>query len=134
MGRSPRVLPPLIPNFNPVTNGEISALKVIKKLHRDTLEAQDNLTKAKILQSAQANKSHTLTFPFRIGDRVQLSTKNQRIEFKSAGQRHVAKFVPRFNGPFLITGVNENKSTVTLDLPSTSKRHPVFHTVKINSA
>ena len=43
----------------------------------------------------------------------------------------VAKFMPRFDGPFLITAVNEAKSTVTLDLPSTSKRHPVFHTSQI---
>src|SRR5271168_5558279 len=107
MGRSPRILPPFIPNFNPVTDGEISALKIIERLHRDTLEAQDNLTRAKISQPAQANKSRTLTFPFRIGDRVRLSTKHRRHEFKAAGQHRVVKFMPRFDGPFLITSINE---------------------------
>ena len=72
-----------------------------------------------------------LTFPFRIGDRVRLSTKHRRHKFKSAGQHRVAKFMPRFDSPFLITAINENKSTVTLDLPATSKRHPVFHTSQI---
>jgi hypothetical protein len=128
MGRSPRILPPLTTNFKPENINKMSALKVIEKLHRDTLEAQDSLTRAKISQSAQANKSRTLTFPFRIGDRVRLSTKHRRHEFKTAGQHWVARFMPRFDGPFLITTVNEDKSTVTLDLPATSKQHPVFHT------
>src|ERR1700678_4241279 len=72
-----------------------------------------------------------LTFPFRIGDRVRLSTKHRRHKFKSAGQHRVAKFMPRFDSPFLITAVNEDKSTVTLDLPATSKRHPVFHNSQV---
>jgi hypothetical protein len=51
-----------------IDNGEIAAMEIINKLHEDTLEAQDNLTRAKISQSAQANKSRTLTFPFKVGD------------------------------------------------------------------
>jgi hypothetical protein len=39
--------------------------------------------------------------------------------------------MPRFDGPFLITAINKGKSTVTLDLPKTSKRHPVFHTSQV---
>ena len=49
-----------------------------------TLEAHDNLARAKILQAAQSNKSHTLTFSFRIGDHVHLSTLYRRHEFKSS--------------------------------------------------
>ena len=77
MGRSPRILPPLLPHFDPVDSGEIAAMEIINKLHVDTLEAQDNLTRAKISQSAQTNKSRTLTFPFKVGDHVRLSTKHR---------------------------------------------------------
>ena len=131
LGRTPRVLPPLIPGTTADTPGEISAQAVIKKFHEDTLEAQDNLNRAKISQSAQSNKSRTLTFPFRVGKRVRLSTFNKRNEFKTSGKLRVAKFMPRFDGPFLIIATNESKSTVTLDLPSTSKCHPVFHTSEV---
>ena len=131
LGRSPRILPPLIRTNHPENAGEISAREMIKKLHDDTLEAQDNLTRAKISQSAQSNKSRSLTFPFKVGDRVRLSTFNRRNEFKTAGKLRVAKFMPRFDGPFLITATNESKSTVTLDLPANSKRHPTFHTSEV---
>jgi hypothetical protein len=106
-------------------------MEIINKLHEDMLEAQDNLTRAKISQSAQANKSCTLTFPFKAGDRVRLSTKHRRHEFKATGQRRVAKFMPQFDSPFLIIAIDENNSTVTLDLPPTSKRHPIFHTSQL---
>ena len=37
MGRAPRVLPPLIPNFTPINDGEVLALNIIERLHKDTL-------------------------------------------------------------------------------------------------
>jgi hypothetical protein len=39
--------------------------------------------------------------------------------------------MPRFDGPFLIVAINEDNSTVTLDLPANSKHHPVFHTSQL---
>ena len=131
MGRTPPVLPPLVNVTNSTQLGDISALEVIRKIHQDTLEAQDNLSKAKISQAVQANKSRTLTFPFKVGDRVRLSTLHRRNEFKGSGQMRAAKFTPRFDGPFRVTATNEAKSTVTLDLPPHSKRHPVFHTSQV---
>ena len=42
MGQIPQVLPPLISINKPSNDGENSALEVIRKIHINTLEAQDN--------------------------------------------------------------------------------------------
>jgi hypothetical protein len=41
---------------------------------------------------------------------------------------HVAKFMPRFDGPFVITCANPSKPAYTLELPNEPKRFPTFHT------
>lgn len=128
LGRTPRVLPPLVSTKNLTDSADISAAEVIQKIQTDTLEAQDNLNRAKISQSVQSNRFRKLTFPFKVGDRVRLSTLHRRHEFKKAGELRVAKFMPRFDGPFKIIETNESMSTVKLELPPTSKTHPVFHT------
>jgi len=136
-GCSPRILPPFIPSEveKPLdTNTEPSenaARQVASRIHFDFLEAQDNLLRAKISQAAQANKTRLLTFPFKVGQRVRLSTENRRREFKAAGERRVAKFMPRFGGPWKITAINVDSSTVTLDLPNSANFHPVFHTSEL---
>ena len=72
LGRSPRIIPPLLPAKPSTTVAD--AWHVIQQLETDVLEAQDNLLKAKISQSFQANKNHTLKFLFSIGSWVRLST------------------------------------------------------------
>ena len=94
-------------------------------------EAQDNLITAKISQAFQANKTRSLNFPFKIGDRVVLSTLHRRQEFKANDNNRVAKFMPRFDGPFKIKSTDEKHSTVTLDLPNLPNIFPVFHTSEI---
>lgn len=61
---------------------------------------------------------------------MRLSTFHRRREFKNSAELRVAKFMPRFDGPFTIIATNEPKSTVTLDLPN-SKIYPVFHTSQV---
>lgn len=97
------------------------------------MEAQDNLLRAKISQAAQANKDRSLNFPFKIGQRVRLSTKHQRHEYKAKGEKQVAKFLPQFSSPYKITDVDETHSTVTLDLPNSANFYPVFHTSQVIS-
>lgn len=137
-GRSPRILPPLVSAtsedlptdvISPSTDN--TAVQVIKRIHFDFLEAQDNLLRAKISQAAHANKTRLLTFPFKVGQRVRLSTKNRRHEFKAAGEKRVAKFMPRFGGPWKVISIDEEHSTVTLDLPNSANYVPVFHTSEL---
>jgi hypothetical protein len=54
LGRTPRMIPPLIPASNDahpdITTQAIAACTIIEKLERDVWEAQDNIFKAKISQ------------------------------------------------------------------------------------
>jgi len=131
MGRSPRVIPPLIPAKSSATVADIDAWHIIQKLELDVFEAQDNLLRAKLSQSVQANKNRTLTFPFAVGSRVRLSTLHRQNEYKAKGEKHVAKFMPRFDGPYTITEIDEQNSTVTLDLPNSTNIYPTFHTSQV---
>ena len=130
-GQSPRVIPPLIPAKPSATVADIDAWHVIRRLELDVLEAQDNLLKAKISQSLQANKQRSLKFPFSIGSRVRLSTLHRRKEYTAKGEQRVAKFMPRFDGPYTIIDMDEQHSTVTLDLPNSPNIHPTFHTSEV---
>ena len=94
-------------------------------------EAQDNLISSKVTQAFHANKSRSTIFPFKVGDRVVLSTLHRRRELRANDPNRVAKFMPRFNGPFVIKSTDEKHSTVTLDLPNLPNIFPVFHTSEI---
>ena len=131
MGRSPRVIPPLIPAKSNATVTDVDAWHIIRQLETDVFEAQDNLLRAKISQSIQANKHRSLKFPFEIGSRVRLSTSHRRNDYKAKGEKYVAKFMPQYNGPYTITDVNEEHSTITLDLPNSPNIFPVFHTSEV---
>jgi hypothetical protein len=43
------------------------------------------------------------------------------------GKKRVAKFMPRFDGPYIILDRNLDTSTYTLLLPEHSNTHPAFH-------
>jgi len=131
MGRSPRVIPPLVPAKSSATVADIDAWHVIRKLETDVFEVQDNLLKAKLLQAVQANKQRTLTFPFITGSHVQLSTLHRRKEFKAKGEKRVAKFMPHYDGPYMIIDTDKAHSTVTLDLPNSPNIFPMFHTSQV---
>ena len=73
MGRSPQLIPPLVPLPPNATTEDISAHAIINKLHEDVSEAQDNLLHAKITQAFESNKNRSLDFPFTIGSRVRFS-------------------------------------------------------------
>jgi len=132
MGRSPRVIPPLMGREDRDDTPEAQrAYELIRKLEQMSMEAQDNLLRAKISQAAQANKSRTLTFPFSVGGRVRLSTLHRRHEFQGSGEKRVAKFMPRFDGPYAIIDIDKDNSTVTLDLPNSPNIFPTFHTLEV---
>ena len=127
MGRSARLIPPLEPATIDTTPKEKRARETISKLEIIMMEAQDNLLRAKISQAMQANKSRGLTFPFKVGERAHLSTLHRRHEYKKAGELRVAKFMPRYDGPYTIIETDNEHSTVTLDLPNTPNAFLTYH-------
>jgi len=84
---------------------------------------------AKITQAFESNKNHdsNKTFPYKIGDSVLLSTLHRRSEYLSGNGKRVAKFLPRFDGPYPVIDTHPEASTVTLDLPNQPNVFPTFH-------
>jgi hypothetical protein len=77
-------------------------------------DAQDNLISAKVSQPYQANKGCSLTFFFKTKDCVVLSTLHRHRYFRAGDNNCMAKFMPRFNGPFLIKNTDEKTLPVTI--------------------
>ena len=61
------------------------------------------------------------------GDQVMLSTLNRWRDYKRTGEQRVAKFMLCFDGPYIMTDVNMEASTITLDIPQTLNLFPTFH-------
>ena len=130
LGQSPRIIPLLIPNTDNTPHA-ISAQTIIDCLQHDIWEAQDNMLKAKISQAQQSNKHRLNEFPYKIGQRVRLSTLHRRREYKSRDEKRVVKFMPCFDGPYEIVKTSPEHSTVTLHLPQSPDIFPVFHTSEV---
>ena len=105
--------------------------EVIDRLAADVAEAQDDLLWAKTDQTISANLHRADNFAFQVGDKVMLSTLNRRNEYKKKGHTHVAKFMPCFDGPYMVTAIAPHVSTITLDMPNTPNAFPVFHTSQV---
>lgn len=131
LGHSPRIIPPLErppPNDDPE---EHRARSLITQLEHDVMEAQDNLLAAKASQATQVNKHRVPELSLRIGDKVMLSTKHRRREYMQKGDNRVAKFMPRFDGPYTITDAHPETSMYTLDLPNSPNIFPTFHSSQL---
>jgi hypothetical protein len=107
--------------------GEDSALVVFEQLADALIDAKDSLTAAKISQAYHANKDRSPEPEFKVGDRVLLATANRRREYMQAKDGRVAKFMPRFDGPFEIVKAFPDSSTYTLRMPEHTKIHRTFH-------
>ena len=130
-GRSVRIIPPLIPPPPKPSKEYITARSVLEEVSSNVASARDNLMLAKITQSYYSNSSRGDSVKYKIGDKVMLSTLNRRREYKSQGELRVAKFMPRYDGPYLVVEVHEAASTVTLDIPNAPNIFPTFHTSHI---
>ncbi|KIJ38241.1 hypothetical protein M422DRAFT_176910 [Sphaerobolus stellatus SS14] len=81
-GRSPRIIPPLIPLPEGATAEEITARVIIDRLQTNVKHAQDNLLASKIHQVYHANKHRGPEDVYAVGDLVMLSTANRRRKYK----------------------------------------------------
>jgi hypothetical protein len=135
LGRSPRIIPPIVTDdLDPElkdTPEAIRAEMIISKLNTDVDEAKDNLLRAKVFQSHFANKTRRADFKFAVGDKVMLSTLHRRQEYKSKGDGRVAKFFPRYDGPYIIINAHPETSNYTLELPNSPNIFPTFHSSEL---
>jgi Chromo (CHRromatin Organisation MOdifier) domain len=54
-----------------------------------------------------------------------------RREYKTKGKQHAAKFMPCYDGPYVIIDTHLEASTVTLDMPNAPNLFPTFHTAHV---
>jgi len=89
LSHSPRLIPPIVPTtLTPSTTIQeesVRAQELITRLHDDIAKAKDNLMQAKVFQAHFANKHRSAETPFKIGNKVMLSTLHGRQEFKQKG-------------------------------------------------
>jgi hypothetical protein len=128
MGRSPRVIPPLVPG-SPEEPGqeEIMACAIVSEIKANVANAKDALLGSKILQAFYANKSQGPEDAYSVGDRVMLTTLHRRREYKAGNMSHVAKFFPRWDGPYTVVKAFPETSSYTLHLPNSPNTFPTFH-------
>src|SRR6202790_199921 len=126
-GRSPRIIPPIVPLTENATAEQITAHDIITRVHLDVQEAQDNLLAAKIRQAYHANEHRAPEDVYEVGDLVMLSTENRRRNYKRKGKTRVAKFMPRHDGPYTVTHTFPERSEYTLKLPNNPNTFPGFH-------
>jgi hypothetical protein len=107
--------------------------ELIVQLQTDVAEAKDNLFQAKVFQTYYANQNRSPEIPFRIGDKVMLSTLHRRQEFKKKGKKRAAKFFPRYDGPYDIIDVHTETSNYTLELPNSLNTYPTYHASELKA-
>jgi hypothetical protein len=133
---SPHLIPPLVNALTPdlgtetqaaaatlTSDGEDTTHAMMEQLTNDLLEARDSLTVAKISQAHHANKERAPNHEFEVGDRVLLATAHRRWDYMQKKDSHMAKFMPRFDGPFEVMTAFPEASMYTLRLPDSSRTH-----------
>lgn len=133
LGRSPRLIPPLVPQMIKDVSSELTpadtkrAAALISQIDLDVSEARDNLFAAKAAQAEQANRARGPEIPYKVGDWVMLSTANRRRAYMKDGEKRVAKFLPRNDGPYEIINAYPETSDYTLLMPDNPGIFPKFH-------
>ncbi|OJA16296.1 hypothetical protein AZE42_09402 [Rhizopogon vesiculosus] len=127
LGHAPWVLPPLLPLTQVLTTDDCAAHMFLKCLHLDLLDTHDNLLASRIAQASSVNKSQSDKPHLAVDDLILLSTKHHRWDYMRKCDSRVAKFMPRFDGPYHIIEAHPETSTYMLDLPNMPNIFPTFH-------
>ena len=71
--------------------------------------------------------------PFKVGDKVMLSTLHRRQQFKKKGEKQAAKFLPHYDRPYNIIDAHVATSNYTLDLPNSPNTYPTYHASELKA-
>ena len=110
---------------------DIQAVEVIKRLQLDVKEAQDNILCANIAQALPANEHWSDKFPFQKGHWGVLSTLHRQRDYKAKGKKQVVKFMPHYDGPYIVTNTAADVSTITVNMLNNPNTFPTFHTSQV---
>ncbi|XP_058746621.1 uncharacterized protein LOC131619549 [Vicia villosa] len=115
--------PPNLPSYLSDPNLDESLVVSLQKRHSILMELKEHLKKSRIQMEKQANKKRT-DYAFKEGDLVLLKLQSYRQS--TVANRSSHKLAKRFFGPFKVI---KRVGTVAylLDLPSSSRIHPVVH-------
>lgn len=121
--------PPSIDSLYGIPNLQYTpaALSFMEDLQSCLADAMDSLFAAKISQALKANTLHGPDLEFKVGNKVLLSTEHWRHEYTQKKEGWVAKFMPHFNGPYMIEKAFSESSMYTLHLPASSLAFSLFH-------
>ncbi|KAJ3474501.1 hypothetical protein NLI96_g12422 [Meripilus lineatus] len=129
IGCLPRLIPPLLQTTTPDSPDDpiARASALLESFSVDTHTAHDNLTTAKIAQAMAAAPHRGKELRYEVNDLVMLSTMHRRRDYIRKGNKRVAKFMVRYDGPYKVLRMYPDASVYTLDLPSTMRIFPTFH-------
>jgi hypothetical protein len=128
MGRSPWIIPPLVPGtVTEETSETCAARSIISQIEADIAEAKDALIGTKVMQAFFANKNHGREEAYCVNDRVMLATLHCRCKFKAGDKSRVANFFPCWDSPFTVTRSFPETSGYSLDLPNSPNVFPTYH-------
>ena len=99
---------------------------MISQIETDVAEVKDHLLQAKVFQTHYANLHRSPEIPFKIGDKVMLSTLHRCQQFKKKGEKWVAKFFPHYDGPYDIIDVHIETLNYTLELPNSPNTYLTY--------
>jgi hypothetical protein len=118
MGRLPRWIPPFMELTNEDHGPEAKhASELIERLKWDVEDVKD----------------HGPEDIFQVGDNVMLSTLYHWREFTANDPSHVAKFIPCFDGAYVIVNSMLEFLAYTLDLPNSPNIFPTFHSSQLKN-
>jgi hypothetical protein len=135
-GKSPRLVPEWNTEEMVAENPELkeALLKVtdvLSRLRDDVNDARDNLLSAKFQQAFFANRKRGEEEKLKVGEKVLVDTSTRRHEYKSGKKGRVAKFMPRFDGPFTIVEAHPEISSYKVDIPGHPGGPQSFHTSRL---
>ena len=87
---------------------------------------RDNLLRAQQKQAADSDK-HRRDVVFSVGDQVLVNASMLKTDFQA--DRPAEKLAHKWVGPYRVTAVA--RTTVTIDLPASSRVHPVLHVSEV---
>ncbi|GAA5985154.1 hypothetical protein JCM11641_005468 [Rhodosporidiobolus odoratus] len=97
-------------------------------------EVRDALAASKVRQAEQANRRRGQDQGFKAGDLVMVDSADRRARYKTrGGNTRAAQLFPRWDGPYVVKTAFPDTSTYHLDLPSSDRSHPVFHSSKLKT-